>query len=62
MFITQRYTLYHAILYLCECIEHIIFEKSGKIRVRDLCAKERVEYKVWHRSTVIRVKHCCKNG
>ena len=45
MLITQRYTLYHAILYLCECIGHIL-EKSGEIRVRDSCARKRVEHRV----------------
>ena len=45
MFITQRYTQYHAILHLCEFIGHV-FEKSGEIRVRDICARRRVEYRV----------------
>ena len=45
MFTTQRYALYHDILYLCEFIGHM-FEKSWEIRVRDSCAKKRVEYRV----------------
>ena len=45
MFITQLYTLYHAILYLCEFIGHI-FDNSGEIRVRDNCARKRVKYRV----------------
>ena len=53
MFITQRYTQYHSILDLSEFIGHI-FEKSGDIRVGDSCARKRVEYMVWHRSTAIR--------
>ena len=60
-FSTQRYTQYHAILYLSELTGHI-YEKSGEIRVGDGCARKRVEYRVWHRRTVIRVKHCFKNG
>ena len=42
MFITQRYALYHSILYLCEFIGHM-FEKSGEIGVRDSCAKKKKE-------------------
>ena len=45
MFITQRYVLYHAILYLCEFIGHM-FEKSREIRVRDSCARKCIEYTV----------------
>ena len=52
MFITQLYTLYHA-----------LFEfTSGEIKVKDSCARKRVEYRVQHRSTVIGVKHCFKSG
>ena len=40
MFITQRYTLYHAFQNLCEFIGHI-FEKNGEIS-----ARKRVEYRV----------------
>ena len=62
MFIIQRYTQYHAILYLSEFIGPI-FEKSEEVRVRDSCARKRAEYRVWHRSTLMRgVKHCFKNG
>ena len=45
MFITQRYTQYHAILHLRGFIGHI-FEKSGEIIVRDGCARRRFEYRV----------------
>ena len=42
MFITQRYTLYHAILHIliCEFIGHENFQKSGEIRVGDLCKEK----------------------
>ena len=46
MFITQRYTQRHAILYLGEFIGRENFKKSGEIRVRDSCARRRVEYRV----------------
>ena len=46
MFITQRYTLYHVLLYLGEFTGHENFKKSWEIRVRDSCAPERVEYRV----------------
>ena len=45
MFITQRYTQYHAIQYLCEFIGPI-FDKSGETGVGDSCARKRVEYRV----------------
>ena len=62
MFITQRYTLHHAILNLGEFTGHETFRKVGEIRVRDSCTRKRVQYRVKHRSTVIRVKQCFKNG
>ena len=40
IFITQRYTLYHALQNLCEFIGHI-FEKNGEIS-----ARKRFEYRV----------------
>ena len=45
MLIIQGFTLYHVILNLCEYIGHIL-EKSGEIRIRDSCARKRVEYRV----------------
>ena len=45
MFITQRYVLFHVMLYLCEFIGHMV-EKSWEIRVRDSCARKCVEYTV----------------
>ena len=36
MFITQHYTLYHAILYLWEFIGHIFSEKGGNQSKRQL--------------------------
>ena len=61
MLITQRYTLYHVYYIYANVLGHI-FEKSGEIRIRDGCVWKRVEHRVKHRSTVIRVKHCLKNG
>ena len=46
MFITQRYTLSHAILYLFEFIGGLFLEK----------------WENQHRSTVIRAQYCFKNG
>ena len=43
MFITQLYTLHHAILYLVylgEFTGHENLQKSGEIRVRDSCARK----------------------
>ena len=47
MFITQRYTLHHAILYLVDYLVylgeftgHENLQKSGEIRVRDSCARK----------------------
>ena len=67
MFITQRYTLHHAILNLGEFTGHETFRKVGEIRVRDSCTRKRVQLSkekssIKHRSTVIRVKQCFKNG
>ena len=45
MLIIQGFTLHHVILNLCEYIGHI-FETSGEIRIRDSCARKRVEYRV----------------
>ena len=46
MFITQRYTLYHAILYIYANLLGTFFEKSGEIKVRDGRARKRVEYRI----------------
>ena len=46
MFITQRYTLHHVVLYLGEFTGHENVYKSGEIRVRDSCVRKRVEYRV----------------
>ena len=62
MIITQRYSLHHAILYWVHLLGKRTFRKKGEIGVGDSCARKRVEYRVYHQSTVIRVKHCFKNG
>ena len=57
MFIIQR-CLYTTLYYI---YANLLGTRTFR-RVGDSCARKRVEYMVKQRSTVIRVKHCFKNG
>ena len=45
VYYTTLYSLKRTIYSVCQFIGHI-FEKTGEIRVRDSCARKRVEYRV----------------